>query len=81
MVLGDPEENSKIEPLFGCQDIDLTLGGRRILEGINLEVTRGQVLGIVGPNGAGKTSLLEVLSGRVRHQQGHITSRDEQSAI
>ena len=73
MVLGDPEKKTKIVPLFGCQDIDLTLGGRRILEGINLEVTRGQVLGIVGPNGAGKTSLLEVLSGRVRHQRGQIT--------
>jgi len=60
-------------PLFGCQDIDLTLGGRQILQGVSLEASRGQVLGVIGPNGAGKTSLFEVLSGRIRHQRGQVT--------
>lgn len=67
------QDNTATIPLFGCQDIDLTLGGRQILQGVSLEASRGQVLGVIGPNGAGKTSLFEVLSGRIRHQRGQVT--------
>ena len=67
------ERNTEITPLFECQGIHLTLGGRPILQDIGLEADRGQVLGVIGPNGAGKTSLFEVLSGRIPHQQGRVT--------
>jgi branched-chain amino acid transport system ATP-binding protein len=65
----------KGEPLFGCKDISLDLGGREILKGISLSVERGDVLGIIGPNGAGKTSLFEVLSGRMRPKTGAVFFR------
>ena len=38
-------------PLFGCQNIDLTLGGRQILYDVGVEAYAGQILGVVGPNG------------------------------
>lgn len=60
-------------PLFGCQNIDLTLGGRQILHGVALDAHAGQILGVIGPNGAGKTSLFEVLSGRITPQRGQVT--------
>ncbi len=59
-------------PLFGCQNIDLTLGGRQILHDVGVEAFAGQILGVVGPNGAGKTSLFEVLSGRIALQRGTV---------
>jgi len=59
-------------PLFGCQGINLTLGGRQILRDVSMEVHGGQILGVIGPNGAGKTSLFEVLSGRIRQQSGWV---------
>ena len=59
-------------PLFACEGIHLTLGGREILSDINLQVARGEVLGIIGPNGAGKTSLFEVLSGRIPPRKGKV---------
>jgi ABC-2 type transport system ATP-binding protein len=40
----------------------LHLPGREVLQGISLEVFRGEVMGLLGPNGAGKTTLLEILS-------------------
>jgi branched-chain amino acid transport system ATP-binding protein len=58
--------------IFSCSDISLDLGGREILRGISLEVSRGEVLGIIGPNGAGKTSLFEVLSGRMAPKTGAV---------
>jgi len=60
------------KPLLACSDIHLELGGRLILEDVRCEIYQGEVLGILGPNGAGKTSLLEVLSGRYRPQQGQV---------
>ena len=60
------------KPLLACSGINLELGGRLILEDVGCEAYRGEVLGILGPNGAGKTSLLEVLSGRYRPQQGQV---------
>lgn len=58
--------------LFGCEGIDLTLGGRQILSGVGLEAKPGQILGLVGPNGAGKTSLFEVLCGRYKPSAGRV---------
>ena len=59
--------------LLSCSDITLDLGGRRILEGVSLEVGQAEVVGLAGPNGAGKTSLFEVLSGRQLHHGGDVT--------
>jgi len=60
-------------PLLSCTDITLDLGGRRILESVNVEVGQAEVVGLAGPNGAGKTSLFEVLSGRQLNHGGDVT--------
>ena len=60
-------------PLLSCTDITLDLGGRRILESVNLQVGQAEVVGLAGPTGAGKTSLFEVLSGRQLHHGGDVT--------
>jgi len=58
--------------LLSCTSISLDLGGRRILEDVNLSVGEAEVVGLAGPNGAGKTSLFEVLSGRQLNHGGDV---------
>ncbi len=54
--------------------VALPSGGERrtILEGINLDVQSGEVVGIVGPSGTGKTTLLRVLSGLILPSGGTV---------
>ena len=48
----------------------LAYGRREVLRGIDLEVPRGEVLGLIGRNGAGKSSLIGCLLGLLRPQDG-----------
>lgn len=54
------------------QDLSLTIGGAKILEGVNLSVRRGETLGVIGPNGAGKTTLFNLISGIRPPTRGRI---------
>ena len=45
-------------------DLHASIAGRTILDGLDLDVPRGEVHAIMGPNGSGKTTLSNVLSGR-----------------
>ena len=49
------------------------LGGRRVVDGVDLVCRAGEVLGLLGPNGAGKTTTLRMLYGFLRPDAGSIT--------
>lgn len=68
-----------IEPtkvVLNLEDCDLTVGKgmaqKRLVESINLELRRGQKIGIIGENGIGKSSLLKTILGINPHSKGKI---------
>lgn len=72
----DPQHGGP-EPLIRARDLTLKVvaaGGEvNILRGIDLDVGRGEAVGIVGPSGSGKTSLLMLLAGLERPSGGTLT--------
>lgn len=55
-------------PAVGTRGLSLTLGGSRILEGVDIDIAGGQLHAIVGPNGGGKSSLLRCIMGQAAHR-------------
>ncbi len=67
--------DSESAPLISAAAIDLSIGGRRILERVDLTVGPGEIVTLIGPNGAGKSSLVRVLLGLIRPDRGEVHRR------
>lgn len=58
---------------LAATDLHKAYKKRRILEGVSLSVSSGDVVGLLGPNGAGKTTCFYMVVGLVKPDQGQIT--------
>lgn len=56
-------------------NITLVLGAKRIFENLNLEIQRGQRIGLIGANGAGKSSLFKLIEGEHAPEMGGSITR------
>jgi branched-chain amino acid transport system ATP-binding protein len=64
------------QPQLEVKDITISFGGIEALNGVSLYVMPSEIVGLVGPNGAGKTSLINVVNGLYRPQQGKVLFDD-----
>jgi len=51
-------------------------GGRTVVDGVSLQVDRGEIVGLLGPNGAGKTTTFYMMVGLVRPDGGEVLLDD-----
>jgi len=57
-----------MKPLLKIENLSASVGGKKVLNGLSLEVNAGEVHAIMGPNGSGKSTLSYVLAGRPGYQ-------------
>jgi len=58
--------------LFQAKKVTKRFGGLTALKEVDLEIERGEIIGLIGPNGAGKTTLFNVISGFYSPTEGNI---------
>lgn len=60
------------DPVVAVDEVAVSFGNARILDGISLDVTAGEFVGLVGPNGAGKTTLLRTMRATLTPDTGSV---------
>ncbi|MEX0431507.1 metal ABC transporter ATP-binding protein [Spiribacter insolitus] len=72
MALSSPIMANPQQPLIEAAGVNVHIGGRHILENIELSLSAGEIVTVVGPNGSGKSTLLRALIGAMPLDSGRI---------
>jgi phospholipid/cholesterol/gamma-HCH transport system ATP-binding protein len=59
--------------LVEIRDLHFSYGDRAILSGLNMDFPRGKVVAVMGGSGSGKTTILKLIGGQIRAQQGQVS--------
>jgi ABC-2 type transport system ATP-binding protein len=62
-----------MEPTIQISDLHKNFSKVKALQGVSLQIERGQIFGLLGPNGAGKTTLIRLLIGAIKRTKGQIS--------
>jgi ABC-2 type transport system ATP-binding protein len=63
-------------PALVVDDLHVSYGAKRAVDGLSLEIAAREIFGLLGPNGAGKTSTLSAIEGLIRPDSGSIRVGD-----
>ncbi|NNG46383.1 MAG: ATP-binding cassette domain-containing protein, partial [Deltaproteobacteria bacterium] len=60
------------EPVIRLVDLEKTLDGKKVLDGVNLDIPRKRITAIIGLSGAGKSVMLKHMNGLIRPERGQV---------
>lgn len=66
------------ELLLRVENLSKRFGGVQAVVGVNFDLYKGELLGLIGPNGSGKTTLVNLITGFVKPDRGTVTYRGQQ---
>lgn len=64
--------------ILRAENIEKIYGSRKVVQGISLEVSQGEIVGLLGPNGAGKTTSFYMIVGMIKPNAGRIYLDDKE---
>ena len=59
--------------MIQCQKLCKSFDEHEVLKGIDLNIPRGSIFGLLGPSGAGKTTLIKILTGQIKYDGGNVS--------
>lgn len=65
-------------PIIQLRDVVFRRGQRLILDGISMDIPRGDIVAVMGPSGSGKTTILKLISGQLKPDSGSILVNGEE---
>lgn len=63
-------------PSITLKSVNVTLGGRKVLDDFSLEIPAGRVTAVMGPSGAGKTTVMRLITGQLKPDKGEVLIND-----
>ncbi len=75
--MGRALKNESPELVLSCNNISRWFGGLQAVKNVNLEIRKGEVLGLVGPNGSGKTTIVNAITGFFLHRKDRFFMREK----
>lgn len=61
-----------MQPILECRNLYKVFSGRVALNGVNLQIGTGRIVGLLGPNGSGKTTMIKLANGLLTPDKGEI---------
>ena len=75
--VSSPDVASVLKRKLVLENVQKTYGKRTVVQGVNLAVAQGEIVGLLGPNGAGKTTTFYMATGLVKPDNGKVSLDDE----
>lgn len=60
------------QPIVQLQNLSKTIGGKQLIQQLNIDLYPGQITGFLGPNGAGKTTTIRMMTGLMNPTEGKV---------
>ena len=54
------------------KDVHKSYGNKEILKGVNLNISKNKIIGLLGPNGSGKTTMIKLMNGLLQPDEGNV---------
>lgn len=70
-----------MDAIFKTEGLVKNYGSKKVLRGIDIELGKGRIMGLLGPNGSGKTTLMKIAAGLIRPTSGRILIDDHEPGI
>lgn len=77
MIISDSQPSTNGKPILQTDKLVKVYGGRAVVNGVDINCRRGEIVGLLGPNGAGKTTSFYMMVGLVRPNSGRVTFEDK----
>lgn len=63
------------------KNVNKSFGNREALKNINLEISKGKIVGLLGPNGSGKTTMIKIMNSLLTEDSGEVLINGERPSV